>query len=195
MLSILSPWMTRAHAAPQSGAHELLGPTQLAWDVLPASTSSGNAGACVLSPDGTRLYAAGVSDLQRTLWAFDSSTGAPLWEASISGPLAWIYGDEQLLLSPDGTRLYLAANSDSGTDYDIRAWAFEASTGGEQWSVTWNAALLDDTVRDLALSPDGSRLHVAGLSVRPVTKSDWIVSRGAPGARERHAVRRSILLA
>ncbi|MEO3929287.1 S8 family serine peptidase [Micromonosporaceae bacterium B7E4] len=91
-----------------------------------------------------------------------------LWNARYSGPVATgMDTADATVTSPDGSRLYVAGGSTGeGTNIDFVTVAYEPATGRQLWEARYNGpSSSQDSVNDVAVSPDGSRLFVTGLSV------------------------------
>lgn len=148
-----------------------------------------------VSSDGSRVFVAGsrtgihgINDF----WDFftvgyDAGTGAESWTSTYSGEANGGDTAEGLGISPDGTRVFVTGTSvGSGTDRDFATVAYAAGDGSQRWVSRYDEGA-DDWTASIALSPDGSRLYVAGFG-RPsfsLTHRFLIVAYGAAtGARK-----------
>lgn len=131
----------------------------------------------VLSPDGGRVYAVGISDVgpdsanfhyDYSTVAFDASNGAILWTQAYDGPSEagqnYAHG---IAVSPDGTRVF--ATGGEGTvalqQGNYGTVAYDAATGDELWRAVYDfRADGIDLAYDAAVTPDGSTLFVTGQS-------------------------------
>ncbi|MBI4729360.1 MAG: hypothetical protein HY775_07630 [Acidobacteria bacterium] len=82
-----------------------------------------------VSPDGARVYVTGESygsggNYDYATLAYDSSSGAQLWEARYNGPGNSFDVARSLAVSPDGARVYVTGESyGSGGNYDYETTA------------------------------------------------------------------------
>jgi DNA-binding beta-propeller fold protein YncE len=97
--------------------------------------------------------------------AYDLTSGATLWTTRFDEPTSdddYPYGAE---VSPDGTRVYVTGSAHSSTASDFVTLAYDASTGSQLWSATYDGTgHRFDFARALDVSPDGSSIYVAGSS-------------------------------
>ena len=108
---------------------------------------------------------------QAYLAAFDATTGAPVAGFAPKLTNDWTNGPAtvwSMTTSPDGKTLYV------GGDFNLingqrseHVAAFDAASGAYKGQVGWNG--VNNTVRALAASPDGTTLYVGGN----FTKSNW----------------------
>ena len=128
-----------------------------------------------MSPDGARVFVTGGSPGVGTFddWAtvaYDVTTGKQLWVTRFNGP-ANRYDDPQAapVVSPDGSRVYVTGDIGiGGTQIAMRTAAYNAADGSELWAASYQGpAKMSDAPRAQALSSDGSRLFVTGLSQYP----------------------------
>jgi outer membrane protein assembly factor BamB len=90
--------------------------------------------------------------------------GRKIWAARYDGPAAGDDSANAILTSADGALVYVTGQSVSRhTDEDIATAAYQADTGHRIWARRYNGRF--DTLdwgSDLATSPDGAILYVAG---------------------------------
>jgi len=124
-----------------------------------------------VSPDGDTVYVAG--DLARgghndyLVLAYNAATGIRLWVAS---PLAYgsIAQYRAAAVSPDSKTVYITGRLDffggqSAKSYDTIA--LDAATGATKWNTnTKFPAHVSHTITSIAVSPDGSKVFIAGSS-------------------------------
>lgn len=140
------------------------------------------------SPDGSRVYAAGVEDdvagsaanSAALVIAFDAATGQETWTGRYSGPGFDTFND--LAMSPSGDRVYAAGRTATGSGYDLAVVAFDAREGAEPstagsitWASTYDAGG-DEDGTDIEVTGDGSRIAVGGSSTGGTTRQDWLVA-------------------
>jgi len=128
----------------------------------------------VLSPDGKRLYATGVTWDERTgselsdRWdwltvAFDAGTGEKLWNTQYNGDLNQGDSAYDIAISPDGQRVYVTGITDVQDRFDYATVAYDAVSGDQLWVARQNGPLdAVDWAQSLAMSPDGSTVYVTG---------------------------------
>jgi DNA-binding beta-propeller fold protein YncE len=123
------------------------------------------------SPDGTRVYVTGDSDngagsgMDYATVALDSASGSRIWVRRYNGRGNGDDFPEALAVSPDGTGVYVTGYSlGSGTlDSDYLTIAYDAGAGSTTWTRRFNGPEgFTDFARDLAVSPDGTRVYVTG---------------------------------
>lgn len=127
----------------------------------------------VVSPDGSLVFVALTvpaffgGAVHATIHALDATTGQPVWATNL-----YDWGAGNLVTAPDGKTVYYA-----GVHWLPRATSFataaiDASTGEVQWTslhdpgprLSTPSNVNDDDAHALALSPDGTKLVVAGHS-------------------------------
>jgi len=101
--------------------------------------------------------------------AYDVPTGGQLWARFYNGPPGNGADDAQALgVSPDGSQVFVtgySTGSSSGNDY--ATVAYDASTGAQLWVARYTGgpgSSSYDLAYALAVSPDGSKVFVTGLS-------------------------------
>ena len=111
--------------------------------------------------------------------AHDKATGAPQWEARrrsrhYDSPLA-------AATSPDGKTLFVTGAAYNGypvgnaTDAHIVVVAYDAATGQELWSRTWdNHPDGTDTAKTIAVAPNGKTVVVAGVTQNGDNALDYV---------------------
>jgi len=122
-----------------------------------------------VSPDGSRVYVAGVSTSavtgdDWTTLSYDAGTGDQLWVAGYHGDgagadHAWAIG-----VSPDGSRVYVNGFTWlDATDYDYMTIAYNSAGGAVAWRQRTGGGRSD--LSDLlAVDPTGARVFVSGES-------------------------------
>ena len=138
------------------------------------------ASAIAVSPDGARLYVTGLSSAFGSSYdyatiAYDAS-GARLWVRRYNGPGNNWDEANAIAVSPDGARVYVTGSSQGwGTWFDYATIAYDAS-GTQLWVRRYadpEAQWYSDGANALAVSPDGTRVYVTGITVGPGPDFDY----------------------
>jgi hypothetical protein len=96
--------------------------------------------------------------------AYDSATGAELWNARY-GVGAGLSRAEDIAVSPDGTRVFVAGTSDDEAgSTEAATVAYDTATGAQLWAARYDSGLPGDTdaAATLAVSPDGGTVYAGG---------------------------------
>jgi outer membrane protein assembly factor BamB len=122
-----------------------------------------------VSPDGSKVFVTGESYMDASASelstafatvAYDAATGAQLWARRFDRA-----GDLDLPccigVSPSGARVFVTGDTSAGTN-GWQTLAYDATTGALQWRRLFDPG---DEVNALAVSPDGSRIYLAGSHV------------------------------
>lgn len=132
-----------------------------------------------VTPDGTKVFVTGTSeggsrDLDIATIAYETSTGATVWERRFTRLARGTEEAVAIDVSPDGTKVILTGRSDtfgSSNSDDYVTLAYQSATGVQLWVRFYNAGYFDFAF-DLQVSPDGNSVYVTGVSHR---------SEGVPG--------------
>ncbi|MFN2581357.1 MAG: hypothetical protein ABR498_01285 [Candidatus Dormibacteria bacterium] len=149
------------------------------WSTSYHDAGGGNdlTGSIAVSADGSRVFVAGgqqpdwnrgSSVAQYVTIAYDAATGVQQWLQTYQGPLRADGNNlsqvRRLAVAPDGQAVYaggLASASDSQID-TFTVIAYDPVTGSQLWRSDY-AHQNVDALDDMVLTPDGSRLYLAGL--------------------------------
>lgn len=145
-------------------------------------TSAGNhrdkPAAIAVSPDGATVFVTGTccspGDRYATA-AYRAATGRQLWASRYQSPGKGATDDVQsMAVSPDGTKVFVTGYRDSQTTtLDYATVAYDAATGRSLWASLYNGTGDDDDLAyAVAVSPDGTKVFVTGLSDGPPLKTD-----------------------
>ncbi|MBV8195009.1 MAG: hypothetical protein JOY80_05720 [Candidatus Dormibacteraeota bacterium] len=141
-----------------------------------ASTYSGMAAvetdetfAIGFDPDGSSLFVSGDANVNQgtrryLTVAYDTTTGAQRWAETFSNGTT--DAASALAVAPSGSSVYVTGASVSATpqaNEDYATIAYDATTGAQQW-ITRYSTPNNDLAERIAVSPDGSRIYVAGES-------------------------------
>jgi dienelactone hydrolase len=101
--------------------------------------------------------------------------GAVLWTRRYNGPGNAYDNAQSLAASPDGTRIFVTGWSwNAGTGYDYATFTYDAASGAALWARRYNGPGNGaDEAKSIASSPDGSRIFVTGNSIGAGTDSDY----------------------
>lgn len=171
-------------------------PTRL-WLKRYGGGDSDNASVLRVSPDGSQVVVAGTTNMDTsdyTTVAYDAATGARRWAARFDGG-----GHDYLdsaAIRPDGSLVFVTGEAyDAGTgatNSDYATVAYNAVTGQRVWLSRYSAPPPPgqssngrDAAMSLAVSPDGARVFVTGLSVNANGYGDFatVAYDAANGAR------------
>ena len=128
-------------------------------------------GGLTVSPDGSKVFITGTSYTPTNngsyyaTAAFDATSGATLWTANFQKPRSF-GGASAVAVSLDGSKVFVTGSMYGRASTTIR-WgtvAYDASTGTQLWVVRFPN--LSDTIQGTAnaVSPDGSKVFVTGLT-------------------------------
>jgi hypothetical protein len=124
-----------------------------------------------VDPSGATVYvtgpASGVgSAYDYTTLAYEASTGDQRWVAVYDGPTPDDDDIPQaLMVSPDGNRVYVTGGGVGSVYDDFATVAYDAATGDQLWFDRYGSGGLEtDLAVGLGVSPDSSRVYVAGCS-------------------------------
>jgi PQQ-like domain len=127
-----------------------------------------DASALIVSPDGSKVFVTGTSS--RGLYdfatlAYDAATGSQLWIARYNSGCCGDNYAKALGVSPDGSKVFVTGWGGSTSNPDYATVAYDATTGDQLWATTYDGPQHGtDLAYALALSPDGSKVFVAGDS-------------------------------
>jgi outer membrane protein assembly factor BamB len=170
------PALTRAQAKNQARP-QVPGGTQL-WEAM----FDGGAGRIAVadsvaaSPDGSTVYVSGVTAAAGTLEtkpnrqlvtvAYNAATGAVVWTTVYKSTHHHPGGPTFVAVSPDGSQVFVEAATPFPGQVRFAEYvtlAYNAATGAQEWETT-SPAEYAAAKQGLAVSPDGSRLYITGLT-------------------------------
>jgi PQQ-like domain/WD40-like Beta Propeller Repeat len=134
----------------------------------PPLTSSDVPAALGVSPDGSAVFVTGESSGGPTgkdylTVAFSAATGRLLWAARYN--LSFRDSARTLSVSPDSSAVFVSGYSVSDTSLDIETIAYDAATGEPLWESRYDGPRSrEDQANAMTVSPDGSRVYIAGFS-------------------------------
>lgn len=127
-----------------------------------------------LSPDGQTLYVTGTTatddnNYDYMVLAYDAADGGQLWIATYDGPASDVDIASAMRVSPDGSQVFVTGHSVGNDSQEYATIAYDALTGNEQWVSRYRGPVggTNEPVDDdgLQVSPDGSKVFVAGTSM------------------------------
>jgi hypothetical protein len=150
---------------------------EIVWDVAYDGGSMGGDSprSMALSPDGGTLFVTGYGSAKEAtptdgpvaVLAYDTSDGSERWvkryNPTTNSDTGW-----SVTVSPDGAAVYVAGGAGgtgNGTaDWNIFVARFTTSTGSRVWGVKYDDPNHGyDFGRSVKVSPDGTRVYVAGV--------------------------------
>jgi DNA-binding beta-propeller fold protein YncE len=136
---------------------------------------SSSATSLAVSPDGSKVFVTGASGGDYATVGYRAATGGQLWAARYNGPGNLDDYGRAVAVSPDGSKVFVTGPSTGAArHYDFATIAYRATTGGRQWIARYdgpgNRGGLGWT---MAVSPDGSRVFVAGFITGTTTHADY----------------------
>jgi hypothetical protein len=133
-----------------------------------------------VAPDGSSVFVTGRTEtaaagIDGTTVAYDAASGTQRWVRSYNGTGN---GNDVLLalgVATDGTRVFVGGPSlGSGTGSDFVTIAYDAATGADGWASRYDGSAGDnDTMTDLAVTPNGTSVVVTGGSRGTGTGTDY----------------------
>ena len=140
--------------------------------------------ALTVSPDGSKVFVTGVSSSTTAsdqsgydyiTIAYDASTGNRLWLKRYD-PGAAKYDEAKAIgISPDGSTVFVTGDSTNRNgNTDIATLAYDATTGATRWVKRYDGpGHGDDVGNALAISPDGTKIFVAGDATNTSGNTDY----------------------
>jgi len=124
------------------------------------------------SPDGATVYLTGDSFAPSLVYemitiAYDASTGARRWLAREPGPGSGGMQGFAVAASPTGDRVFVTGSNYGGSlSPNYVTVGYDAASGSKLWMTVYDGPGGEgaDYPRDVAVSPDGSRVFVTGVS-------------------------------
>ncbi|HEY1919023.1 MAG TPA: PQQ-binding-like beta-propeller repeat protein [Streptosporangiaceae bacterium] len=136
------------------------------------SSRNGLGTAMAVSPDRAVVYVTGFTakepgelDSDDTTLAYNSTTGAVLWEARYQGVYHPQYRPA-IVISPNGATLFVASDVHTSRGYNYLIEAYNARTGALRW--TAEPTGIESSVpaqHPLAVSPDSSAVFITGDTI------------------------------
>ncbi len=145
----------------------------------------------VVSPDGKTVFVTGTSigysaaDYDYVTLAYDAETGAPIWESRLHGYERSQLWTSRLVIDPAGEKLFLTATAVCSVGECVMPpsafrcpqalVAYDTSNGSEAWFECREEPMqAGEFPAKLAVSPDGTRVFLAGTRHDPVTGDDYL---------------------
>ena len=106
--------------------------------------------------------------------AYDASTGARLWAKRYQGLANPSDSANAVGVSPDGSRVFVTGVISGSNVVDWATVAYDASTGAQLWVRRYHGpGGFSNVATALGVSPDGSRLFVAGFISMSRSQDDY----------------------
>jgi lipocalin len=133
-----------------------------------------------VSPDGSRVFVTGRSGGSKTsddfaTVTYRASTGAERWVKRYNGTGKGFDAASALGVSTDGSDVFVTGVSlgSSGANNYVTL-AYDVATGSVSWAAIYNGSANNgDLPYALAVSPDGSKVIVTGVTYNSASHADW----------------------
>jgi len=181
----LSPQRALASAGVRGGSGTSAPGGALLWAARYRGNAQGNfPSAVAASPDGAAVYVTGTTNPANSHFstvAYNAATGAQRWAASFYGRG---YSQPQgMAVSPDGSRVFVTGFTTlpGGCCNDqFVTVAYDAATGARLWATrTFSIQTSSSEADEVAVSPDGATVYVAGVSIGGLTLVAYDAATGA----------------
>jgi WD40 repeat protein len=139
------------------------------WTARYGRSSEDAARALSVSPDGSTVFVSGFSassgtSLDIETIAYNASTGRERWRTRYDG---LTHNEDQanaMAVSPDGSKIFVTGFTDRSKRLrNIVTLAYSAKTGTRRWVRRYQGpGDSNNNAKAISLSPDGSRVYVAG---------------------------------
>ena len=130
-----------------------------------APFGSGLPSGVAVSPDGSTVFVTGTGGINFFLYditiAYDATTGTQEWQSTYTN-LSTL-GSTGLAVSPDGAHVFVVGSEGGGGGSEVTVLSYDAANGDQEWVGTYSTTS-SNIPNAFALSPDGSRLFVAGYT-------------------------------
>jgi WD40 repeat protein len=142
-----------------------------------------------VSPNGSAVFVSGysvsTSSLDIETIAYDAVTGERLWKSRYDGPTSHEDQANAMAVSPDGSRVYVTGFSEgSNRARDMVTLSYRASSGTQVWVRRYNGpAGSNDNGKAVTVSPDGSRIFVAGYRTGHQDRDAETIAYSSTGER------------
>jgi WD40 repeat protein len=124
-----------------------------------------------MSPDGSTVFVTGYGGPDYATIAYDAATGNRRWTARFNGSHNQSDAATALAVSRDGSVVFVTGSSyqlENGFDSDYATLAYDAGTGHLLWDARFTGpGANDDVPWAMGVTPDGSRVVVAGWTTDP----------------------------
>ena len=146
------------------------------WHVFRHSRPYDSLHDIAISPDGDTVvgtggafdgFPVGATDSRIVTVAYDAATGAERWSATWDNSTSSVDNPVAVRFSPDGRSVYVGAiTAPNSGEVDYVTIAYDATNGAQQWISIYNGLGPGriNSLKDLAVSPDGKRVYVTGES-------------------------------
>jgi WD40 repeat protein len=160
------------------------------WTARYGRAAKDGARALSVSPDGSAVFVSGFSvstgtSLDIETIAYNAATGRELWRTRYDGPT---HNEDQanaMVVSPDGSKVYVTGFSERSKRLrNFVTLAFSAKTGTRRWVRSYQGpGDSNNNAKAVAISPDGSRIYVAGYRSGPDGRDVETIAYSSTGGR------------
>lgn len=151
------------------------------WATNYNGPGNGDDGAWSIAVNGSNVFVTGESagsgsGSDYATISYNAVTGGQQWASRHNGSANGYDGAFSVAASPNGKRVYVTGgSSNSGSGVDFATLSYDAASGEQTWLKTYNGTANDsDYGVAIKVSPDGSRIYVAGDGTSSSNGQDFV---------------------